>query len=371
MPSSGIVIATNTTFRARAFRAGASDSDVATATYNRSPRVVLLLHGFNSDPTTWNDFMTDDEWGLDHFTWSTHAPTIYAGDVENKELAKPDRKGVFYYRVRFGSKDKVPGRTGLEGRVSTGTNGDSGDFTTFENLGVEVHEAVSRVLLLHTDARVVLMGHSRGGIAARAFLQKPVSSPAKQSIAALLTTGTPHSGTHLTRIYGHLAANARTNLAATTNDWKVADIILEKREIDVRKPTIDDLAQGSVAISNLVAGVSNLPTSLKYGTLCYDGAPLGKLKSVLSWEFNVFNGSRALNVPPLTGLARTNILNGKQMSSLTGDGIVHASSQTFKDGNRIKPRVTTNNSGKVLHIDETGEDADLWAMLENLVNWWK
>lgn len=78
-----------------------------------------------------------------------------------------------------------------------------------------------------------------------------------------------------------------------------------------------------------------------------------------------------VRILPLTDAARDHILNDASISSLTGDGIVPVASQTFKDGNRLNVLPAMKTSGKVLHTDETGEDADLWEMLERLVTWWK
>lgn len=56
-------------------------------------------------------------------------------------------------------------------------------------------------------ARVALIGHSMGGLAARAYLRHCVACQQDPAVAALITLGTPHRGTHL----AHLARgeNAR------------------------------------------------------------------------------------------------------------------------------------------------------------------
>src|SRR5208282_5368935 len=53
-------ISSTTTLRARAFKTSMTESLVTTGTYTiQLPSIVLLLHGMNSDPDTWTDFIDD------------------------------------------------------------------------------------------------------------------------------------------------------------------------------------------------------------------------------------------------------------------------------------------------------------------------
>jgi pimeloyl-ACP methyl ester carboxylesterase len=49
-------------------------------------------------------------------------------------------------------------------------------------------------------ARVALIGHSMGGLVARAYLQDCETRAVDAAVAALVTLGTPHCGTHIARI---------------------------------------------------------------------------------------------------------------------------------------------------------------------------
>jgi triacylglycerol lipase len=55
--------------------------------------------------------------------------------------------------------------------------------------------------------RVALIGHSMGGLVARAYLQACESEAVDAAVAALVTLGTPHCGTHIARI--GIGENAR------------------------------------------------------------------------------------------------------------------------------------------------------------------
>ena len=72
-----------------------------------------------------------------------------------------------------------------------------------------MRRAVTGILARHGTAETVLVAHSRGGLAARAFLQQRADFPLKASVVGLLTTGAPHRGTRLGRIYKYLEAHPR------------------------------------------------------------------------------------------------------------------------------------------------------------------
>ncbi|MGH8611648.1 MAG: esterase/lipase family protein, partial [Gammaproteobacteria bacterium] len=65
-------------------------------------------------------------------------------------------------------------------------------------LGVEVGVAVRKIEDRMHPAAIILVGHSRGGLAARAYLQRITERPPFK--IGLLTIGTPHQGTPLGRI---------------------------------------------------------------------------------------------------------------------------------------------------------------------------
>jgi len=138
--------------------------------------VYLLLHGLNSDPTTWNDLVRS-RFGnkCPAFGWQPSIPTATC------------------YRYLFADS-------------SVGDDiWDNGDGSTFEWLGTEVNWAVNKVNeTVHPDA-IVLVGHSRGGLAARAYLQEIDQQPAFQ--LGLLTIGTPHQGSPFGRIKRLMEAN--------------------------------------------------------------------------------------------------------------------------------------------------------------------
>ena len=179
-----------------------SNTVLSATTAAAIPRVVLLLHGMNSSPATWDVFTSNI---------SVTAPEISGGTVLGGLKGTPDAKGVYYYRVKFGVYDPFMnsgGRYGIEGIISDGAAG--GDFTSFDQLGLEVMLGIRAVRSLHGNSvEIALAGHSRGGLAARAFLQGGSYATEKGAVKALLTIGTPHQGSPLARIHPYLAADSQ------------------------------------------------------------------------------------------------------------------------------------------------------------------
>ena len=362
---------------ARAFASGMTDSAVASGTYNIPPRVVLLLHGVGGDPGGWSDFLLDSTYF--DFNWQNPlsfpvAPVIYGGVVQGGQWPTLDLNGVLYYRVKFGAFDQNPGRTGLENLRSTSPQGDSGDFTSFSganSLAQEVKDAITCILSRHANAQILLVGHSRGGIAGRAFLQTTSYTTERSAVVGLLTIGTPHQGSPLGRVYEYLANNPRGPiLMLESDDWKLADFLRDHGE-DVRRPTTDDFAPESSPLNLLAQGTINLPVAIKYGTLTFDGTRFGLLKQEWYGALDIFTGGCFVWIicyPRMTDAAIDAVCKGMPRETFHGDGVVPLPSQTFS-GNGITVTQFSNTDG-VLHTEETTRKLDIRRAMKRLVNWW-
>ncbi len=372
------VIATN--------EAGETEGEVWSFTLQKRDRVLLLLHGMNSKPSAWNDFTAEN--------FNNQAPILQNGMNASRIPAQPNAHGVYCYRVDFGFYDGQinNGRVGLEGLRATGDMG--GDFSTFDTLGLEVFEAVNYVLATHSSPRITLLGHSRGGLAARAFLQEQLSSNEKNSIVALLTTGTPHQGSPLGRLYNYFDQHPRANAEGNPeeDDWKLLDELNGSRAIfgfktlspeeglDVRRPTIGDLADNSPAIAALNQSVVHLPPGISYGAMIYRSVPIGVIQRwigiglVSVWESNA---------DPLTDgstQSRNFVLGVNQTERariFLGDGIVPANSQRLVNIRGFPGRtyrsfnfIPATRFAWTIHVEETGQTAQLRDSLSSLTRWW-
>lgn len=367
-----------------------------TAHFKKEARVVLLLHGMNSSETTWNDFVANE-------SKITTCPTIALGVIERGVLPPATLPSLGCYRLRFGQFD-LGERVGLEGVRASGPT--SGDFSTFEQLGQEVKDSIAAIQnayrIAYQDAyavRIALVGHSRGGLAARAFLQKPENSVEKQSVVAFLTTGTPHLGSPLGRVYRYLQQNCvKSNgsrkessffgfsLDSCADDWDVVDLlrgqyminfnpacsIFQSEKLDVRRPTIDDLSDQSVALQQLQDGALGLPNdgSIVYASLRYSGIELGRLARL----YRIFDLDGADACEQVSYQAQSAILQGQSPSSqdMIGDGIVPEINQKFPENSVTEYPLQQNpKTGEIFHTKEPRQQIHLSTALDEMLPSWR
>ncbi len=341
---------------------------------NTTP-VVLLLHGMNSSPSTWEDFYEGD---YDYFNTSyPTVPVIYAGVFLGTSTATMDKRGVRYYSVQFGAYDATSaGRAGVEG-IRSFSSTTSGDFTSFFGTyshAKEVKDAIAKILSIYPKAKILLVGHSRGGIDGRAFLETSTYIE-RSAVVGLLTTGTPHQGSAFGRVYSYLANNPRDPANSTrVNDWGLVDQLRINNIIDVRRPTITDLTPGSTGLTQLANSAGNLPTGVKYATVRYTGVPFGILYNGIAGKLDVFRGTTGW-IAPISKITRKLSLTSSNyicqyypISNYAGDGLVPLGSQRF-----TATGITIGDflhSGTVTHIDEPGQTSHIRTAMKTLVNWW-
>ncbi len=181
---------------------GDTGNTEGSATPLEEPVVYLLLHGLNSGPETWNDLVGGvfELFGgkcLDINEFSiTGGPK---STQKSRSSILTGEKEFFCYRILF-----VP-RIADDGIVYK-----HGDGSTYRDLAYQVKDVID-LIMKHGNpkpASIVLVGHSRGGLAARAYLQsRDLFKPEEAPVKALLTIGTPHQGSPFGRIKRFLDDN--------------------------------------------------------------------------------------------------------------------------------------------------------------------
>ena len=353
----------------RIYNRALSASEVKSLYQQGQPsNVVLFLHGMNTDAATWNDAATQ--------YYSTICPGIKNGKASL--TAKANAQGSYCYRVNFGANDKP---SGLEDAWNYAKilGKTSGDFSTFNELGAEVNAAINAIKRQLPNPRILLVAHSRGGLAARAFLQHPAFVNNKASVAGLITTGTPHGGSRLGRIYGYIANDllsfdginySRKKGETADNDWKVVDFLNGKAGgdfyLDARRPVIGDLADNSPMLKKLNAKIALLP-DIAYGQLVYDDLMLGILGEKFGVQYGLFGDNTSSGYGPQLSTAAEGHIKGwvkgkenvtpRPSKSFKGDGIVLAQHQQL-----IPSAITEKYDEKVLHTEEPKRVADIAAM---------
>lgn len=301
---------------------------------------VLLLHGMNSDYKKWGKLVNNS------LGFNKKCTTIY--DVKKTPEFNNIEQNVYCFQMNFGAKDRAKNApTGLDGKMCWEHGGCKGDYSTFETLGEEVGDAVKHIKgILGDKTKIILLGHSRGGLAARAFLQSDHSD--KSGVVGLITTGTPHGGSPLGRYYFYLNDNClpesehNGKLDRCFRDWEfVHSLLIERfgRGLDLKAPTNGFLAEAStdfikdnpVAITKLNNNVSKLP-DIKYQNIYYEGIKLG-CSGFIDVYPHKFCGFDILSpLEPKVGFkaskkGRNAILNNRTIEALDGDGTVPVESQ--------------------------------------------
>ena len=336
---------------------------------------VLLLHGMNSDLNTWDKLVKANS-GFDSHCYDPRAADFNSVDpVANSE-------GVHCFRINFGTLDNLAtAPKGLGNKTCVSKSGCKGDYSTFEMLGKEVESAIKNIVTkLGTDTEIILLGHSRGGLAARTFLQS--SSPEKNSVVGLITTGTPHAGSPLGRYYFYLndhcvpESKHINKFDSCSVDWNFVNSYWIKGAgaLDLKAPTVGFLAEESTdfikdnpyAIKQLNSDISKSP-SIKYAQLFYSGIDFGCLGGVsdTGCGYNIFN-PLGTPIPSENGLMAAT--KHRPRKSLDGDGIVLKSSQQISEltGFPFPASIQSIGDGKRVHIAEPSDIPRLSKALNNM-----
>ncbi len=169
------------------------------------PYPIIFIHGLNSKSGTWDpttNFM-DSQYGL---TFGGRFDYCLNSDADNT-IANTNSYptvgadlALFSGTWHNGDYFYVNFDVGTDG--SYHPNGNQYDVLSNQSAivkqGFVLNDAIYRVLQLTGREKVILMGHSMGGLAAREYLQNQSNwQPDGQShVAKLVTTGTPHGGSN-------------------------------------------------------------------------------------------------------------------------------------------------------------------------------
>ena len=174
-------------------------------TQTKLPYPIIFIHGLNSGSSTWNTFTNfmdtnylfnyggrfdislNDDNDLYHANLNLYPTvgadiTMYQSTVYN---------GGDYYYVNFAVN-------------SSGTYDEAcanlSNQSAIAKQGLALRDVIIDVMQLTGRDKVILMGHSMGGLAAREYLQNPsnwASTNTNHHVAKLVTTGTPHRGSNV------------------------------------------------------------------------------------------------------------------------------------------------------------------------------
>lgn len=313
--------------------------------------VYLFLHGLNSDNGTWDD-VNDDVFD------NACTPLDSVRIVERWDV--PTRQ---CYLFNFGPKSV------------SGTLWGSGDGSTYSELGQEVGRAVDFIRNRQRVHTLILVGHSRGGLAARAYLQSlPTRLPFR---VGLFTIGTPHQGSPVGRIQPWLLENAKKP------EDENCTLVPEGRVRFVFSPSTGYLASShtaskqplrnaySEAIWVLNGGAARLDGMVDlYGQITSSGIKLGEniVARVDLWSILGCLTSTSEEKARLQSFILQNLPDDWLNS---GDGIVPLDSQEISNIpglRRTKSVWSIDIKDRTNHVGETGKTGEIKSVLDRLTS---
>ena len=167
------------------------------------PYPIIFIHGLNSDSNTWNemkDFMTTNL-GLSYGGRLDFCLNDNGSNTNNNKLIYPATNADIhrynnypltsadFYLINFDvSWIGVP--------FTNSSNDVLSNEAAIVKQGVALKLAIEEILQVSGRDKVILFGHSMGGLAAREYLQNQINwqSDNNHHVAKLITTGTPHGG---------------------------------------------------------------------------------------------------------------------------------------------------------------------------------
>lgn len=205
------------------------------------PYPIIFIHGLNSNDLIWGN-TTDTDLMYNFFqsknlTYggkfdfnlnydgnnATANKILWSNSTPNADIAfyTSTASAADYYFVNFD--------VGSDGSVYPGHGLFNTDVLSNQSAivkqGIALRVVIQYVLSLTGRDKVILMGHSMGGLAAREYLQNPENwkDPyVNHHVAKLVTTGTPHGGSNSTAPYLVSLYNGLNNRSEAMRDLKTS-----------------------------------------------------------------------------------------------------------------------------------------------------
>lgn len=196
------------------------------------PYPIIFIHGLNSDDTTWNNIKN---------SLTNNYNLTYGGRINfclNQDgLNSTSNLGAdiqLYTSATFTTGDFYVinfdiNNVGL--LYPTGTDDVLSNEAAITKQGFALKTAIQLVLNQTNRDKVILFGHSMGGLCAREYLQNPSNwqPDGMHHVAKLITTGTPHLGSNAIggQVVGvDLRSDAMRDLKNTYDDSQLNSVFL-------------------------------------------------------------------------------------------------------------------------------------------------
>jgi PKD repeat protein/pimeloyl-ACP methyl ester carboxylesterase len=163
---------------------------------HKIPYPILFVHGWTDNSgDCWNDFTAH----VNKFnSWEYGGNMNFCLNPDNNVntsdgyildfTSLPDLNNADYYYVNFDVSN--------DGQYDPILNDYESNQSAIRKQGFAISFAISHVMAVTGKDKVILVGHSMGGLASREYIQNPVYWPAdgKSHVAKLVTVGSPNGG---------------------------------------------------------------------------------------------------------------------------------------------------------------------------------
>lgn len=167
---------------------------------SKNPYPILFIHGLNSSSTTWDATAAyfDTQYG---YTFGGRFDFCLNADgnntTANLNMYPTPGADIAAFETSIVNGDYYTLNFNVNTDGSIGTGALSNQSAIYKQ-GIAVKKAIERVMQLTGKNKVILVGHSMGGLASRQYLQnisywQPDNA---HHVAKLLTLGTPHGGSN-------------------------------------------------------------------------------------------------------------------------------------------------------------------------------
>ena len=224
------------------------------------PYPVIFIHGIASSADTWIPFR---DYLINSAGWTFGGIPAYNPGTKTVDISCPSDLSLL--------------------ATCTGDAGDAGDFYTlnfsdnqglsFDVQGGELAAIIKAVLAANPGkTKVLLVGHSTGGLAAREYLQglarelnAVTTIPYREDVAKLITVGTPHQGSFWAE-----ACHNQFDIFDISGNVGICDLL--PLHIDPNSIAVEDLQPNSSALNILNDLITHpLPSNVSYVSIIGTG----------------------------------------------------------------------------------------------------